>query len=65
MVSASSFYVPAAVKKNFNALVRHVKGVLSVLDECDPKNNVADQVNLLLCAKEMQSEQVADRKSVV
>lgn len=54
MVSASSFYVPAAVKKNFNALVRHVKGVLSVLDECDPKNNVADQVNLLL-----------DRKSVV
>lgn len=65
MVSASSFYVPAAVKKNFNALVRHVKGVLSVLDECDPKNNVADQVNLLLCAKEMQSEQVAALLSVL
>jgi hypothetical protein len=58
MVEPSSFYTRFASRSGFNASVRHINRTLDVLDSCNPKKNVADEVNRLLAAKELESSEV-------
>nr|WP_316246297.1 hypothetical protein [Treponema phagedenis] len=60
MLKSLDLYTPLATKESFNASVRHIQNVLAVLDDCDPKMNIADQsMSLLVEKKEIQNDQVA------
>ncbi|EFW37913.1 hypothetical protein [Treponema phagedenis] len=65
MLKSLDLYTPLATKESFNASVRHIQNVLAVLDDCDPKMNIADQINELLVEKKIQNDQVAALLSVL
>jgi len=58
MVEPSSFYNRLATREGFNASVKHINRTLELLDACNPKKNLADNINSLLTDKELESEEV-------
>lgn len=58
MNKSSNFFVGLATKDGFNTSVRHINRTLDLLDSCGAKDNIADQINSLLSAKEIEAEQV-------
>ena len=65
MLDSSGFYVPLATKQGFNASVTHIQNVLTLLDTCNVKNNIADEIGTLLVNKELTTEQIPAFLSVV
>lgn len=58
MVEPSNFYVGLATREGFNASVRHINKTLELLDTCNPKKNIADEINRLLNEKILVAEEV-------
>lgn len=65
MLGSVGFYVPLATKQGFNASVTHIQNVLAVLDNCSAKNNIADEIGVLLENKELTAEEVPAFLSVL
>lgn len=65
MLDSSGFYVPLARKQGFNASVTHIQGVLTLLDTCNPKKNIADEIGILLESKELTNGQIPAFLSVL
>ena len=65
MLDSSGFYVPLATKQGFNASVLHIQNVLGLLDTCNVKKNIADEIGILLENKELTNEQIPAFLSVV
>ena len=57
MLGSLGFYVPLATKQGFNASVTHIQTVLAVLDNCNAKNNIADEIGIFLENKELRKLQ--------
>lgn len=64
MVNTSSFFVPLAKKDDFNMSVRHIQSVIQILEDCDPSENIADQINTMIKEQEITPEQVKPILSV-
>ncbi len=58
MVEPSNFYSRLATREGFNASVRHINTTLDLLDSCGSRKNLADEVNRLLVAKEIEQDEV-------
>lgn len=58
MVEPSNFYSRLATREGFNASVRHINTTLDLLDACGSRKNIADEVNRLLVAKEIDQDEV-------
>ncbi len=58
MVDKSGLYTRLATRDGFNASVRHINKTLDILGSCNPKRNIADEVNSLLSSKEMEEDAV-------
>lgn len=58
MVEPANFYVSLSNREGFNASVRHINNTLDLLDTCNPKKNIADEINRLLNNKSLISEEV-------
>ncbi|TAH55342.1 MAG: hypothetical protein EWM51_02955 [Treponema sp.] len=58
MVESACFYTRLADREGFNASVRHINRTLDLLDVCSPKNNLADEINRLLSAKNLEAEEI-------
>lgn len=58
MVEPSSFFNRLATREGFNASVKHINRTLELLDTCNSKKNLADNINSLLTVKELESEEV-------
>ena len=65
MFDSSGFYVPLATKRGFNTSVTHIQNVLALLDNCSVKNNIADEITVLLENKDMMNEQIPAFLSVI
>ncbi|MGP1445179.1 MAG: hypothetical protein ACTTI6_05030 [Treponema sp.] len=65
MLGSLGFYVPLATKQGFNASVMHIQNVLAVLDNCNAKNNIADEIGILLENKELTTEEIPAFLSVL
>lgn len=59
MVESSSAYIRLATRDGFNSSVRHINRTLDLLDSCNPKTNIADEINRLIGTKELDSEEVS------
>lgn len=57
MTESAGFYTRLADREGFNASVRHIQRTLDLLDTCGPKNNIADEINRMLIAKDFEAEQ--------
>jgi len=58
MLEPANFYVSLATREGFNASVRHINKTLDLLDVCNPKKNIADEINRLLTEKLLIAEEV-------
>lgn len=58
MLEPASFYVSLSTREGFNASVRHINKTLDLLDACNPKKNIADEINQLLIDKVLITEEV-------
>jgi len=58
MMESSSSYIQLATRDGFNSSVRHINRTLDLLDSCNPKNNIADEVNALIETKMIDTEEV-------
>ena len=58
MMESSSSYIQLATRDGFNSSVRHINRTLDLLDSCNPKNNIADEVNALIEDKLIDTEEV-------
>ena len=65
MLDSLGFYVPLATKQGFNASVTHIQNALSLLDTCNVKNNIADEIGILLENKELTNEEIPAFLSVI
>lgn len=65
MLDSLGFYVPLATKQGFNASVTHIQNALSLLDTCNVKNNIADEIGVLLENKELTNEEIPAFLSVI
>ena len=65
MLDSLGFYVPLATKQGFNASVTHIQNALSLLDACDVKKNIADEIGILLENKELTNEEIPAFLSVI
>lgn len=65
MLDSLGFYVPLATKQGFNASVAHIQNALSLLDTCNVKNNIADEIGILLENKELTNEEIPAFLSVI
>ena len=65
MLGSLGFYVPLATKQGFNASVTHIQNVLAVMDSCSAKNNIADEIGILLENKELITEEIPAFLSVL
>lgn len=59
MISTAQVYDNLSIRQGFNASVRHINSALDILDEINPKKNMADAVNQLLSEKQIQTEQIS------
>ncbi len=64
MVNMTNFFVPLAKKTDFNTSVKHIQSVIEILDDCNPKENVADKINLMIREQTIKPEQVRSILSV-
>ena len=64
MVNMTNFFVPLANKTDFNASVKHIQSVIEILDDCNPKENIADKINLMIREQTVKPEQVRSILSV-
>ncbi|UTC75436.1 hypothetical protein E4O03_01500 [Treponema sp. OMZ 792] len=58
MVNMTNFFVPLAKKTDFNVSVKHIQSVIEILEDCDPKENIADKINLMIREQTIKPEQV-------
>ena len=65
MLDSLGFYVPLATKQGFNASVTHIQNALSLLDACNVKKNIADEIGILLENKELTNEEIPAFLSVI
>lgn len=65
MLDSLGFYVPLATKQGFNASVTHIQNALSLLDACNVKKNIADEIGVLLENKELTNEEIPAFLSVI
>ena len=65
MLDSLGFYVPLATKQGFNASVTHIQNALSLLDTCNVKKNIADEIGILLENKELTNEEIPAFLSVI
>jgi len=65
MLDSLGFYVPLATKQGFNASVTHIQNALSLLDSCNVKKNIADEIGILLENKELTNEEIPAFLSVI
>ena len=65
MLDSLGFYVPLATKQGFNASVTHIQNALSLLDVCNVKKNIADEIGILLENKELTNEEIPAFLSVI
>ena len=65
MLDSLGFYVPLATKQGFNASVTHIQNTLSLLDVCNVKKNIADEIGILLENKELTNEEIPAFLSVI
>lgn len=64
MVNMTNFFVPLAKKTDFNVSVKHIQSVIEILDDCNPKENIADKINLMIREQTIKPEQVRSILSV-
>lgn len=64
MVNMTNFFVPLANKTDFNVSVKHIQSVIEILDDCNPKENIADKINLMIREQTIKPEQVRSILSV-
>ena len=64
MVNMTNFFVPLAKKTDFNTSVKHIQSVIEILDDCNPKENVADKINFMIREQTIKPEQVRSILSV-
>ena len=64
MVNMTNFFVPLAKKTDFNVSVKHIQSVIEILEDCDPKENIADKINLMIREQTIKPEQVRSILSV-
>ena len=64
MVNMTNFFVPLAKKTDFNVSVKHIQSVIEILEDCDPKENIADKINLMIREQAIKPEQVRSILSV-
>ena len=64
MVNMTNFFVPLANKTDFNASVKHIQSVIEILDDCNPKENIADKINVMIREQTVKPEQVRSILSV-
>lgn len=65
MLDSLGFYVPLATKQGFNTSVTHIQNTLSILDACNVKKNIADEIGILLENKELTNEEIPAFLSVI
>ena len=65
MLDSLGFYVPLATKQGFNDSVTHIQNALSLLDACNVKKNIADEIGVLLENKELTNEEIPAFLSVI
>lgn len=58
MIDTSSFYIGMANREGFNTSVRHINHTLELVDSCNPKANIADEINRLLTIKAIDEHEV-------
>lgn len=59
MTVTNGLYVSLAEREGFNATVRHINKTLDLLEICNPKTNLADEVNKGIVNKTIQHEEVS------
>ncbi|UTC64854.1 hypothetical protein E4O00_01095 [Treponema sp. OMZ 788] len=64
MVNMTNFFVPLAKKTDFNVSVKHIQSVIEILEDCDPKENIADRINMMIREQTIKPEQVRSILSV-
>ena len=64
MVNMTNFFVPLAKKTDFNVSVKHIQSVIEILDDCNPKENIADKINFMIREQTIKPEQVRSILSV-
>ena len=65
MLDSLGFYVPLATKQGFNTSVTHIQNTLSILDACNVKKNIADEIGIMLEHKELTNEEIPAFLSVI
>ena len=65
MLDSLGFYVPLATKQGFNTSVTHIQNTLSILDACNVKKNIADEIGIMLENKELTNEEIPAFLSVI
>lgn len=58
MLEPSSFYVSLATREGFNSSVKHINRTLELLEFCNAKKNIAEEINKLLNEKLLVAEEV-------
>lgn len=58
MVEPSSLYTRLASRNGFNSSVRHIQATIDLLDSCDAKRNLADEINALLSDKVLDEAEI-------